>query len=146
MDEMNQLKVFTVEEANRLLPKLTEMIAELRRKQGEIASKEVEIDTLEILFPGAEEGKPSPQAAEEIEIYNAQIGQFYSLIDEIQEMGCFLKDVETGLVDFYTLYQGQVVYLCWRLGEAEVGFWHEIGRGYAYRQPILREGEKESSG
>lgn len=147
MGEMNQLKVFTVEEANQLLPKLTELITELQVKQREILAKEVEIDSLELLYPPATEGeKPSPEVDREIEVYNERVNRFYSLMDEIHERGCFLKDVETGLLDFYTLYQGRVVYLCWKLGEPEVGFWHEVGRGYAYRQPIIREDEKESSG
>ena len=146
MDEMNQLKVFTAEEANQLIPKLTQLIAEFQTKQRDILAKEVEIDTLEILHPEIGEGKSSPEVAREVKIYNEWVNQFYAGIDEIHEMGCFLKDIETGLVDFYTVYQGRVVYLCWKLGEEEVNFWHEVGRGYAYRQPIIKEDEKESSG
>ena len=146
MGEMNQLKVFTVEEAKQLLPQLTERLTEIQAKQQEILAKEVEIDALELLYPGEEEGKPSPEVAQEIENYNEGVNRFYSFVDEVHEMGCFLKDIEIGLVDFYALYQGRVVYLCWKLGEPEVGFWHEVGRGYTYRQPILGEDEKESSG
>ena len=146
MGEMNQLKVFTVGEAKQLLPQLTERLTEIQAKQQEILAKEVEIDSLELLYLGEEEGKPSPEVAQEIENYNEGVNRFYSLVDEVHEMGCFLKDIETGLVDFYALYQGRVVYLCWKLGEPEVGFWHEVGRGYTYRQPILGEDEKESSG
>ncbi len=146
MGEMNQLKVFTVEETNQLLPKLTALITELQAKHRDILAKEVEIDTLELLYPCGEGEKPSPKVECEIEVYNEWVNRFYALIDGVHEMGCFLKDIETGLVDFYTLYQGRVVYLCWKLGEPEVGFWHEVGRGYAYRQPVIREDEKESSG
>lgn len=146
MGEMNQLKVFTVEEANQLLPRLTERVIELQDKQRDILAKEVEIDTLELLYPSREGEKPSEEVEREVEGYNEGVNRFYALVDEIHEMGCFLKDIEMGLVDLYTLYQGRVVYLCWKLGEPEVGFWHEVGRGYAYRQPIIREDEKESSG
>lgn len=146
MDEMNQLKVFTAEEANRLLPKLTEAIKELQVNQDEVQAKEVEIDSLELLYPTAEGEKPTLAVAREIEKYNGLVNRFYSLLDEIHGMGCFLKDIEAGLVDFYSLYQGKVVYLCWKLGEPEVGFWHEVGSGYAYRQPLIQEDEKESSG
>lgn len=146
MGEMNQLKVFTVEEANRLLPRLTELLVELQAVQHEVLAKEVEIDAEEILHPATEDDKPSLEVSREIERYNESVDRFYTLVDEIHETGCFLKDIEMGLVDFYTLHQGRVVYLCWKLGEPEVGFWHEVGRGYAYRQPIFRENEKESSG
>ena len=146
MGEMNELKVFTAEEANQLLPRLIERVTELQARQRDILAKEVEIDTLELLYPGVEEGKPSAEVARETEVYNEWVNRFYSLIDEVHEMGCFLKDIAMGLVDFYSIYQGRVVYFCWKLGEEEVGFWHEVGSGYTYRQPILREDEKESSG
>ena len=145
MGEMNELRVFTTEKVNRLLPQLTEMILQLQAKQHDILAKEAQIDALEILYPRKDEKTPSPELTKEIEAYNQGANQFYELLDEIHEMGCFLKDVDSGLVDFYTLYQGRVVYLCWKLGESEVGFWHEVGRGYAYHQPLI-EDEKESSG
>ncbi len=146
MGEMKELKVFTVEEINRLIPKLTEFIKELQTQQQAILAKEVEIDALEILYPETESGEPASQVVGEIEAYNELVDRFYSRIDEIHERGCFLKDVEMGLMDFYALYQGRVVYYCWKLGEPEVGFWHEVGRGFTYRQPIIPEDEKESSG
>lgn len=146
MDEMNQLKVFTVEEASRLIPEMTERLTELQGRQRDILAKEVGIDALEVLYPSPEEGKMSSEVAREVEIYNEGVNRFYSLIDEIHEKGCLLKDIQMGLVDFYTLYRGKIVYLCWKLGESEIGYWHEVGRGYSYRQPLLREDEKESSG
>lgn len=146
MGEMNQLKVFTVEEANQMLPQLAELIHKIQEKQRALLAKEVEIDSLELLYPPLEEGKPSPEVAREMELYDGWVNEFYDLIDQVQELGCFLKDLEAGLVDFYTLHQGRVVYLCWKLGEEKVGFWHEVGRGYAYRQPLSTEQEKESSG
>ena len=48
--------------------------------------------------------------------------------------GCQLKDVEIGLVDFPTLYRGKEVYLCWKFGEAGIGYWHPIEDGYRGRQ------------
>ena len=145
MGEMNELKVFTSEEANRLLPELTELITNLQENQRQVLAKEVEIDALEVLYPPQGKDEHSEEVTGEVEKYNDLVDRFYALIDEIQETGCFLKDIDTGLIDFYSLHQGRVVYLCWRMGEAEVGFWHEVGRGYTYRQPIVRD-EKESSG
>ena len=54
----------------------------------------------------------------------------------IQEMGCQLKDIEMGLVDFPTLYREQEVYLCWKLGESGIRFWHHVEDGYQGRRPI----------
>ena len=146
MEEMNQLKVFTAEEANRLLPRLSEMLRDLQEKRDRIAAMEVEIDTLELVAEKKEGQTPDP-LKQKVEEYNRTVQGFYALIDEIHQMGCFLKDINSGLVDFYTLHNGRVVYLCWKAGEPEVAYWHEVGRGYAYRQPIVfDQDQQESSG
>ena len=72
--------------------------------------------------------------------------EFYKELEILLEAGVIVKDLEEGLVDFYSSYDGREILLCWKLGEERVGFWHEVGRGYAYREPLLQEGEKESSG
>ncbi len=54
----------------------------------------------------------------------------------LQEMGVQLKDARTGLVDFLTQREGELVELCWRLGEDRVGHWHRIGEGFAGRKPL----------
>ena len=146
MSELNKIKVFTVEEAKRLIPRLAQLLQELQSKREAIVAQEVEIDALELVTE-KKEGTASPFFEKSVEKYNHTVARFYALIDEIQSLGCFLKDIDTGLVDFYTLYQGRVVYLCWKLGESEIGFWHEVGRGYSYRQPIEHDHEeRESSG
>jgi len=60
-------------------------------------------------------------------------------VERIQEIGCQLKDIEIGLIDFPTLYRGKEVYLCWKLGESGIGFWHHIEDGYGGRHPINHE-------
>ena len=60
-------------------------------------------------------------------------------IERIQEIGCQVKDLETGLIDFPTLYRDQEVYLCWKLGESSISFWHHIEDGFRGRQPINSE-------
>jgi hypothetical protein len=57
-------------------------------------------------------------------------------LDKIQELGGVLKDVEMGLVDFPHLRQGEVVNLCWKLGERHIRFWHGLEEGYASRKPL----------
>jgi hypothetical protein len=54
----------------------------------------------------------------------------------IQELGCELKDIDMGLVDFPALREGRVVYLCWRYGEDRLRYWHELDAGFAGRQPL----------
>ena len=60
-------------------------------------------------------------------------------LEQVQETGCVVKDLDIGLVDFPTLFQGREVYLCWKLGEEDITFWHGIEEGFAGRKPIDRE-------
>ena len=60
-------------------------------------------------------------------------------IEKIQEYGCVIKDLDIGLVDFPTLFRGQEVYLCWKMGESGIGYWHGVDEGFAGRKPIDRD-------
>ena len=57
-------------------------------------------------------------------------------VDEIQDTGCIIKDIEVGLVDWPALHQGREVLLCWKYGEHEVGWWHDVDSGFAGRRPV----------
>jgi len=59
-----------------------------------------------------------------------------SAIEQVQELGCVVKDLDMGLVDFPTTFQGQEVYLCWKIGESEIEFWHGVDEGFRGRKPI----------
>ena len=133
---MNQLKVFTLKEANELLAILTPKLEELRRIREMILKLEVGIDTLEILSEQNSSEGVSPEMTQKVEEYTKCVNRFYALIDEVHESGAVLKDIDLGLIDFYSLYKGKVVYLCWKLGESEIAFWHDIGGGYRNRQPL----------
>ena len=57
-------------------------------------------------------------------------------LEEIQEYGCVVKDLDIGLIDFPTLFRGEEVYLCWKLGESAIRFWHGVQEGFRGRKPI----------
>ena len=60
-------------------------------------------------------------------------------IEAVEQYGCLVKDLDTGLVDFPTLLQGQMVFLCWKLGEPAIRYWHGVEEGFRDRKPIGRE-------
>jgi hypothetical protein len=62
--------------------------------------------------------------------------QITDLVDKVQGMDVELKDMDMGLIDFRSIREGREVYLCWKLGEEHVSFWHELDTGYASRQPL----------
>ncbi|MBV9406041.1 MAG: DUF2203 domain-containing protein [Acidobacteriaceae bacterium] len=66
-------------------------------------------------------------------------GSLKSTVERLEQMGVLLKDVDTGLVDFPTIYRDKEVYLCWKLGESGIGFWHHVEDGFRGRQAIDAE-------
>jgi hypothetical protein len=64
------------------------------------------------------------------------VGVLGDAVDALQEVGVQVKDLDTGLVDFPSVRDGEPVLLCWRLGEDEVAFWHGLEGGFAGRRPI----------
>lgn len=138
LDKMNQLKMFTIAEANALIPQIRSLLKQLQQKKREIALCEVKIDAAEILNPRSG-NEQSPEVEALLKEYEDKVNSFYANIDEIHGMGCYLKDIELGLIDFYSVYEGRVVYLCWKAGEEAVGHWHEIGKGFSCRQPFKLE-------
>jgi hypothetical protein len=57
-------------------------------------------------------------------------------VQQLLDLGCLVKDLDTGLVDFPTLFRGQEVYLCWKLGEPSIEFWHGVDEGFRGRKAI----------
>lgn len=135
---MIQLKVFTAKEANLLIPEISRLILDLREKRTLVEKKEVEIDALELV---TEEDSESGCTLinREVEGLNRLITDFNATVDILHGHGCFLKDFEMGLVDFYAVMDGKVVYLCWKFGEEEVTHWHEVGEGFASRQSLPKD-------
>ena len=76
------------------------------------------------------------QLREDVEVAKL-IGQVQGWVDEINAYGCVCKGVEQGLIDFPCMLGTEVVFLCWQLGEPNVGFWHRIEDGFAGRKPLL---------
>lgn len=64
---------------------------------------------------------------------------FNETVTSIQSTGCILKDLDIGLIDFPVLYRDEEVYLCWKLGEPSIQFWHRIEDGFGGRQPLDSE-------
>jgi hypothetical protein len=133
---MDVRKLFTEDEANRLIPRLTELLSQLRqlREEGKALQIQLAGEELKIGWNGHDVSEA------EIGAIHGRLGELMdaagAIVREIQGHGCELKDVDMGLVDFPSLRDGREVYLCWRLGEPKLMYWHEIDAGFAGRQPL----------
>ncbi len=119
---------FTPEEANSLLPSLKPLLRQLRDAKDQLTDGELH-ELLSEAAPGNGGGEPGRQVG-------AAYLEVRKLLTTLEEAGIVVKEVDRGLIDFPALLDGREVFLCWELGEDEVGFWHELEAGYRGRQPL----------
>jgi hypothetical protein len=139
-------RFFTVAEANALLPRLEEILERLLVLYREISRLFSDLNARGL---AVREEEASPDDTQEIREQRARLRhlalELEEGISEVTGMGCFLKDIETGLVDFLSRRGGRSVFLCWRRGEPDVAWWHHLGAGYQGRRPIRSADEFEGS-
>jgi hypothetical protein len=123
---VSEERVYSVEEANALLPYLAPALVELREKFEEATQVRIHITRA-----AAGNGWSSERDA-----WSKVLARVAELIERLQGWDVELKDIATGLVDFPTVMHGRDAYLCWRLGEPEVAYWHFREDGFQGRQPL----------
>ncbi|MFO0948352.1 MAG: DUF2203 domain-containing protein [Planctomycetota bacterium] len=134
--EYQPRKLFTVEEANRMLPLVRRIVADITSTYQKLVAKH---ERFRDLAPNGSVGVDSPQwdkLADMRDELEADQESLLAFAKELSDLGVELKGEADGLVDFPALRDGRVVYLCWKQGEPNVGHWHEIADGFRGRQPI----------
>lgn len=131
------MRYFSVGEATDLLPQLTKTVDQLRRLRDEAVVKKAQID---LLWQRLERGEPALNALGEAQrALDALTTRLVDMAKEVEAIGCVLRDLDTGLVDFpFRARGGTTVFLCWKAGEPAIHFWHGTDEGYAGRKPIAR--------
>ncbi len=124
---------FTVEEARALVPQLRELLETMRVEKEELDEKSRALHELAPAMNG--NGHAAVSAGLEQQMKRL-IDAIQEKIDRINRLGVEIKDIDRGLVDFPSLRDGRVVYLCWLVSEPTVSFWHEIETGFLGRQPL----------
>lgn len=129
------MKVFRLEDANALLTTIRPLVAELLQARRDLAIGMLEADAAERMVAQAGAGGRAHSLAERARDLQ---GRIQELIEQIQSVGCIVKDLDLGLVDFPALRGGQLINLCWKMGEPSILFWHGINEGFAARKSIAR--------
>jgi hypothetical protein len=125
------MKLFTLEEANALLPSVRLILRKIQRSRRSLSAYR---DEAKLAAEGAEQGGGGMEGGE---LYAKILTNFTEELAELDGIGVQLKDFDRGLVDFPSLRDGRVVLLCWQLGEGdELEWWHDMDAGFGGRTPL----------
>lgn len=123
---------FTVDQANKALPLVRRVTADIIQTHAGAVSLQQQLEKAV-----AKDRGPLQTQLE------TTMHRLEDYVDELSEIGCDLKDYQMGLIDFTGRHEGRDVCLCWKMGEDQIGFWHELDAGYTGRQPIATLKETE---
>ncbi len=132
------ITLFTAEEATKLAHELKPELDRLASLKGELDRLELRADVLRLtLSAGGSEQGPEAQELAGIRGARARLtAQVAAGIEAVHRRGCLLKDLEQGLLDFYSLSGDRLVFLCWKKDESEVAHWHSLEEGFAGRRRL----------
>jgi hypothetical protein len=132
------MQLFTLDQAEALLPRLNELLLDMQRCKREIDALRGDLGHAVHRSAGNGHVKDETELAGKRRRAEAFVEQLNAHLAEINTLGVELKDVDQGLLDFPHERDGRVVYLCWRLGEDSIAWWHELDAGFTGRQPLAR--------
>jgi hypothetical protein len=130
-------KYFSLEEANELVPTLELEFSRVARLRAELVPLVEKLGGAQASVGILQGGAPAPGGMEaqgaRLRVLAAEIS---AAIERVNQLGCLVKDLDMGLVDFYSTRQGESVFLCWQFGEPGVIHWHRTDEGFPGRKPI----------
>jgi hypothetical protein len=139
-------RFYDVDRANARVAELRDILELLRDQRAElIRLRDLVLERQSAVEAGTESGSGSSRGSDdepdELRLIRLRmqglIDQMQAGVARIDGLGITLRDIESGLVDFPALASGRQIWLCWRLGEEEVGWWHELSTGFSERQPLI---------
>lgn len=122
-------KFFTLDEANSIIPQLLKEVPQIQRLGSRLTQDFPDIKN-------AWEKAKFNGGSVEGSAYLVVALQLNKIVKDLESKGCILKGINDGLVDFPALREGREVYLCWKMPESKIEFWHDLDTGFAGRQPI----------
>jgi len=130
-------KYFTREEAQELLDYVAPHLKTARdqRRRVEVLERDLAAGASRVMLLGGSI-PPIVELGQKRAERDRLAGELQEAVEKVLETGCLVKDLEMGLVDFPSLRGGQEIYLCWKLGEERIQYWHGLTEGYAGRKPL----------
>jgi len=131
------MKTFTLDEAQLLLPVLESLLKRAIEGKKTAEEKETHLQSLRqrIFLSGGMQVNVVTVMRQRAEI-EKQVQQAKDAVAEIDSIGVQVKDLETGLLDFPCMMDGEIVLLCWKMGESRIHYWHSVEAGFRGRKPL----------
>jgi hypothetical protein len=127
-------RIYTPQDANKALP-------EVKRRFNTILSQKNYVVALqEELQKTVESSCSLERFIEKKQQLNGEVSNLYKAIEQLEDMGIMIKSVDEGLLDFPSMRFNEEVWLCWKLGETEIKFWHNKEEGFMGRKPLVPRG------
>ena len=126
-------RYFGIDEANEYIRQVGPLLERLKADRDEVARLQRE------LARGRETNGSAEHAEQLAELEDDEreiVRRMQSAVSQIVDWGITLRDISTGLIDFPALANGRPIWLCWRLGEDDIAWWHEVNTGFDGRQPL----------
>lgn len=131
---MSNSRLFTLEDAERTLPLVRGIVADLVKEYPEWRAGVSRYEAL-TMAARADSGETAEMQAV-LDDVNARAARIDGYLKELESIGCVFKGFDAGLVDFPSLREDQPILLCWRLGEERITHWHPVDGGFDGRQPV----------
>jgi hypothetical protein len=135
-EEYKPARLFTIEQANAMLPLVKAICSDLATLARDVMERRHRL----ALLTAGRELKPGDPYSDELTQMEGDLERdairLQEYVAELRELGVEPKGAVEGLVDFPCELDGRVVYLCWKLGEPEVLYWHDLDTGFSGRQPL----------
>ena len=129
-------RIFTPDEANALLAEVRPLVERMVAAKHALDEAQARGDDLAGHISGNGGGIPAAEVAELQEEVERRAVELAAAIQSIQELGVLVKDLDSGLVDFPSVRDGEEILLCWQLGENEIAWYHGHDDGFAGRRPL----------
>jgi hypothetical protein len=127
-------RLFTLDEALEMLPAVRQIMKQIQGHKDELDKAATVLEALLVMTAG--NGRLEEDIGKAQRTAERAARELQNRINELDTLGAELKGIDDGLVDFPCERQGRVVYLCWRVGEETISWWHELDAGFPGRRPL----------
>jgi hypothetical protein len=139
-------KIISIQDANRMLPLLRQIVLDIMTHWEQIIGKRTELECLEKEIQaevpaGRGRDKNTLRMGDLKAELNYLIDKINNYIREVEELGCFVEEFRRGIINFPSLFHGRKVFLCWKPDETDVCYWHELDETFKDRVRIRDAGE-----